>query len=313
MSAKQDITLHIYKNSSGLKHDTGAGHPECIARQDAVLSIFKQEPYSALKVIEAEEAETKWVAYAHDRNYIMDLQEAIPDSGLINLDSDTVVSPYSYIAAITGAGAACQAVQDIHDGHCDRAFCATRPPGHHAEPERAMGFCLFNNIFIAARYAQQQCGYKKIAIIDFDVHHGNGTDAMARRAENILYISSHQAPFYPGTGNPAHDAAGKTLNIELAAGNGSETFRKIYEDTVFPALHNFAPDFVMISAGFDAHKDDPLAQINLTEDDFSWVTDQLCEIAKKYCGGKVLSVLEGGYNLDALKSSCAAHLNALQK
>lgn len=313
MSAKQDITLHIYKNTAGLKHDTGAGHPESIARLQAILSIFDESPYNELTLIEAPEAETKWVRYAHDQNYIMNLQDSIPDRGLINIDNDTVVCPQSYIAAITAVGGACQAVQDIHHGKCSRAFCATRPPGHHAEPAHSMGFCLFNNIFIAARYAQELYGYDKIAIIDFDVHHGNGTQTMSMRAENIFYISSHQAPFYPGTGRPQDNIDGKLLNIELEAGSGTHEFRKAYEQEVFPALHNFAPDFIFISAGFDAHKDDPLAQINLAEDDYTWVTEHLCKIADEHCEGKILSILEGGYNLDALKSSCAAHIAALMQ
>ncbi len=301
----------IYTGPAGLKHDTGPGHPEQIARLESVMSLFEEPPLNILPVIAAHPAEEDWLALAHDRHYIDTVRDAIPEDGHAYLDGDTVVCPDSWQAALEAAGALCQAVQDVTAGVCTRAFCAVRPPGHHAVPDKAMGFCLFNNIFIGTRYAQEECGTGKVAIVDFDVHHGNGTDAMTRRADDILFISSHQFPFYPGTGDPRYDEPGKVLNIPLPAGTGSAEFRSAYEREAFPALESFAPDLMMISAGFDAHRDDPLGGMNLTEDDFFWVTKELCGLADRLCGGKTIAALEGGYNLEALKSSVAAHLRAL--
>jgi acetoin utilization deacetylase AcuC-like enzyme len=234
-----------------------------------------------------------------------------------------VFCPQSLEAAMDAAGAVCRAVSDVCDGQTKRAFCAVRPPGHHATTTQAMGFCLFNNIFVCAQYALHQCDIKKVAIIDFDVHHGNGTDEMTRRmlkrlknddSSPILFISSHQFPFYPGSGGPKDNIEGAILNIPLAAGTGSQAFRAAYEQTVFPALYAFDPELIMLSAGFDAHKDDPLGELELEEDDFAWVSEKICAIADKdggACKGRVVSVLEGGYNLGALKSAARAHLQAL--
>jgi len=242
--------------------------------------------------------------------YIEALQDAMPDCDLVRLDSDTIASPGTWDAAVCAAGAVCRAVEDVVSCKTSRAFCANRPPGHHAEPSKPMGFCLFNNVFVGALHAQS-LGLEKIAIIDFDVHHGNGSDAMARLHENVFYISSHQWPLYPGTGGPDEQIDNRIMNIPLPAGTGSTRFRAAYEDNVFPALHAFKPDLVMISAGFDAHRDDPLAQMELIQEDFSWITKALCDISNLYSQGRVVSVLEGGYNLDALKTSVAAHLGAL--
>ncbi len=305
------IKTNIYKNTSGLRHDTGPGHPESIARLQTVFDLLQEAPFNALPVFEATPAEEATIALAHDWSYIHRVADAIPDHGYAALDADTVLCPASWDAALGAAGAVCQAVDDVISGNCTRAFCAVRPPGHHAEPHRSMGFCLFNNIFIAARHAQKAHGLKRIAIIDFDVHHGNATDLMARRAEDIFFISSHQFPLYPGTGDPAEDIPGKTLNIPLAEGTDSAAFRAAYEAQTFPAIEAFKPDLLLISAGFDAHKDDPLAGLMLEDDDYFWVTERLCALADKHCGGKVISALEGGYNLEALKTSVSAHLKAL--
>ncbi|MCB9991085.1 MAG: histone deacetylase family protein [Rhodospirillales bacterium] len=305
------MKTNIYKNTPGLRHDTGPNHPECIARLESVLALFDAPPFDALPVIEAQPAEEDTIALAHDHAYINRLLDSLPDQGTAYLDADTVICPASWDAALSAAGAVCQAVDDIAAGNATRAFCAVRPPGHHAVPDKAMGFCLFNNIFIGARHAQERHNVRRISIIDFDVHHGNGTDAMTRKAEDIFYISSHQAPFYPGTGDPKYDVPGKTLNIPLPAGTGSTSFRTAYEQRVFPAIDAFKPDLMMISAGFDAHKDDPLAALELTDEDYGWVTAELCNLANIHCDGKIVSVLEGGYNLDALKTAVAAHLKAL--
>jgi acetoin utilization deacetylase AcuC-like enzyme len=301
------MTINIYTHTIGLRHDTGPGHPESPARLQTLLDLFDE---MGLDTIVAREADLQWIARAHPMRYIDALQDAIPDRGTILLDNDTVLSPASFDAALYAAGAVCQAVEDMAAGKATRAFCAMRPPGHHAEPEEAMGFCLFNNIFVGALHAQT-LGLKRVAIVDFDVHHGNGSDVMARLHDDIFYASTHQWPLFPNTGGPDDSVPGRVLNVQLAAGDGSDAFRAAYRDRVFPALHAFKPDLIMISAGFDAHRDDPLAQINLGEDDFEWVTGELCALADQYAGGKVVSVLEGGYDLPALKSCAAAHIRAL--
>jgi acetoin utilization deacetylase AcuC-like enzyme len=247
----------------------------------------------------------------HTEDHLFGIEDKLPEDGHVYLGGDTVICPQSLEAAYEAAGAACQAIDDIMTEDIKRGFCATRPPGHHAEPHKPMGFCLFNNIAIAAKHAQNRFGLSKIAIIDFDVHHGNGTDSFARQSGGIFYLSSHQAPFYPGTGFEKDNIADRIMNKELRAGDGSESFRKIYTDSIFPAIDAYKPALILISAGFDAHSDDPLAQINLTEDDFSWVTHELCALANTHSQGRILSILEGGYNLDVLKSSLNAHLCAL--
>ncbi len=301
------MMVAIYTHRSGLKHDTGPSHPECAARLQVLLDLFEDQN---MPVICAPEAELEWIARAHPVRHIDALMDAMPDSGLVQIDADTIASPGTWLAVLHAAGTVCQAVTDVIGGAPKRAFCAVRPPGHHAEPARAMGFCLFNNIFIGALHAQAR-GLEKIAIVDFDVHHGNGSDAMARLHDNVFYISSHQWPLYPGSGGPQDQVPGRVLNIPLPAGSGSADFRKVYEEQVFPALENNVPDLLMLSAGFDAHRDDPLAQMNLCEEDFGWVTRELCRIADRHCGGRVVSVLEGGYNLTTLKGCVAAHIAAL--
>lgn len=307
------MALTLYTNPAGLRHDTGPGHPESQARLAALRELFEEEPaFAALPLIETGEAAPEQLYRAHDINYIMSLEERLPDHGLSYLDADTVLCPDSWDAALQGAGAVCRAVDDIASGADNsRAFCAIRPPGHHAEPGQAMGFCLLNNIFIGARHAQEVHGLRRIAIIDFDVHHGNGTDSMTRRAADIFYISTHQFPCYPGTGDPADNIDGKILNCALPPGSGSTAFRAAYTDIILPALDEFKPDLLMISAGFDAHRADPLAQLELTESDFNWLTAALVKTATRHCHGKIVSALEGGYNLEALKTSVAAHLEAL--
>jgi acetoin utilization deacetylase AcuC-like enzyme len=304
--------LQIYTHESAFAHDTGAGHPESIARIQSVMDALDGAPLNELPRIQAREATTAELTRAHPISYIQRLQDSLPfDEDYAFIDGDTVLCAETLEAATHGAGAVCQAVDDIATGNTQRGFCAMRPPGHHAMPEQAMGFCFYGNIFIGARHAQEAHNITKIAIIDFDVHHGNGTDFMARKTDNIFYISSHQAPLFPGTGDPADNIDGKILNINFDAGTSSETFRSTYKDTVFPALHAFKPNLIMISAGFDAHKNDPIGGMKLTDGDFNWVTTKLAKIANQYCDGRIVSVLEGGYNLTALKSCVAAHVKAL--
>ena len=300
----------IYTHESGLYHDTGA-HPECAGRLRALHELFGREPYAALPRGHMRMAEEEEILRAHSYAYLEFVRNSIPDTGHAGLDSDTIISPGSWNAALYAAGAVCAAVDDVAAGKTRRAFCANRPPGHHAEPERAMGFCLFNNIFIGARHAQERHGLGKIAIVDFDVHHGNGTDSMTRRHDgSILFISTHQYPLWPMSGLEM-DNDESVMNFTLPENSGSESFRTLYEQKIFPALARFAPDLLMISAGFDAHRDDPLAGLNLETADFRWVTERLCGIANDTAQGRVISVLEGGYNLNALQDCAAAHLDGL--
>lgn len=307
--------LQIYTHPSAFDHDTGPNHPECVERIGAVMSLFVDRPFNVLPMIEAREATTAEIMRAHPVSHIQNLQDKLPsgDKGdeYGHADYETVMSPQSLEAANHAAGAVCHAVDDIIRGDTERAFCAMRPPGHHAEPTKPMGFCLYNNIFIGARHAQAAHNIAKIAIIDFDVHHGNGTDVMTRNAEDIFYISSHQSPLYPNTGFERDNIDGKIMNIEFAANTSSQEFRTTYEQRIFPALHDFKPELLMISAGFDAHRDDPIGGMDLAEDDFEWVTAELAKIANLYCNARIVSVLEGGYNLTALAHSTAAHLRGL--
>jgi acetoin utilization deacetylase AcuC-like enzyme len=306
----------IYLSDYSHKHDTGEGHPENAARIKVLEDLFAEAPFNQWQHKRAHAASLDQILLAHDEDYVFDLQDKTPDHGLFNLDGDTILSPHSYDAALHAAGAACQAVDDILNQETKKAFCSTRPPGHHAEPNTALGFCLFNNIFVAARHAQETHNIKRIAIIDYDVHHGNGTETMTRRHnaahpdKSMLYISTHAHPLFPMTGLEA-DNSETLLNIHLPEGCDSTIFHQLYEDRVFPVLHDFKPNLLLLSSGFDAHIDDPLAPINLETTDYAWLTRHLCDIADKYADGHVISILEGGYHLDALKSSVRAHLEEL--
>ncbi|MFL6690085.1 MAG: histone deacetylase family protein [Alphaproteobacteria bacterium] len=295
------------------EHQPPVGHPESPARLTAVLAAARA---FGIAEEEARRAGREALERVHAQSLVSSILETLAEqarrSGGARMDADTFMSAGSAEAALRAAGAIIHAVDRIMDGSFEAAFCAVRPPGHHAERDRAMGFCLFNNIAVGAAHARAVHGVNRIAVIDFDVHHGNGTQDIFFTDPNTFYASTHQMPLYPGTGfESERGVAGNILNRALAPGNGSDEFRAIYRDSVLPALETFAPDFVFISAGFDAHLADPLAGLKLTEDDFAWVTREICAIAKRVCGGRVVSALEGGYDLDALAASAAAHVRAL--
>jgi acetoin utilization deacetylase AcuC-like enzyme len=241
------------------------------------------------------------------------VRNSIPEDGIASIDGDTSVSPKSWQAALTAVGAANAAVDDVFLGRADNVFVASRPPGHHAEKTTAMGFCLFNNAAIAARYAQKKHGAERVAIVDWDVHHGNGTQDIFWDDPSVLYCSTHQMPLYPGTGALGETGAGNIFNAPLAPTTGSETFREAFLSRILPALGNFSPDLIIVSAGFDAHHRDPLAEINLTEDDFDWATGQVMQSAARHARGRLVSLLEGGYDLQGLAFSVAAHVGRLMK
>jgi acetoin utilization deacetylase AcuC-like enzyme len=248
----------------------------------------------------------------HPQAYIQAIKESCPASGIVQLDADTWLSPGSWEAMLRGAGAATHAVDQVMSGRVRNAFAAIRPPGHHAEQQTAMGFCFFNNAAIAARHAQAVHGIERVAIIDWDVHHGNGTQDIFWSDPSVLYVSTHEMPLYPGTGAADETGAfGTILNVPMQAGDGSEAFRAAFDDVVLPRLHEFRPDFLIISAGFDAHRDDPLGNLQLDEADFTWATRQLMALADVHAHGRIVSVLEGGYDLKGLALSVAAHVEAL--
>jgi len=302
----------IYTHDSGLRHDTGFSHPERAERLAVIQALLNEKPFSDLPRGVVRPATEDDLLLGHPLNYIEHIKESIPASGHSQIDADTIVSPGSWDAALHATGAVLSAVDDVASGKTMRAFCAMRPPGHHAEPATSMGFCLFNSIFLGARRAQETHGIKRIAIMDFDVHHGNGTDAMTRAHDgSIFFISTHQYPLWPMTGLE-EDNEESVMNFTLPPNSGSQEFRSLYTKKVFPALTRFAPDLLMISAGFDAHRLDPLAQLNWEDEDFGWVTDELVKIAEASpAQGRIISVLEGGYNLEALRSSVGVHLRVL--
>ncbi len=291
-------------------HDTGAGHPESPARVRAVLDYLPtREIWDRLMPREASLVDVERLYRVHDREYVDAVIAAEPARGRVYLDPDTSMAPHSLNAALRAAGAIIDGVDLVMSGETDRAFCCVRPPGHHAETRRPMGFCLFNNVAVGARYAQDGYGLEKVAIVDFDVHHGNGTEDIFRSDPTVLYSSSFQHPFYPGSG--ANTRSDHIVNVPLPAGTRGPRFRSELEAKILPALDGFEPELVFISAGFDAHADDPLAQLFLDEEDFAWVTGEIVKVAVAHAGGRLVSVLEGGYNLTALSRSIEAHLQAM--
>jgi len=302
----------LYSHPAFLAHDPGPHHPERPERLRAIHAALEREAFQALERREAPRAGKAQIARVHGARYIDWVLEQIPKEGWAGLDADTIVSPGSGEAALRAAGAVCAAVDAVVQGEARNAFCAVRPPGHHAEPEHAMGFCLFNNVAIGAAHARAVHGLQRVAVVDFDVHHGNGTQAAFEADPDYFYASTHQWPLYPGTGQ-AHERgiANNIVNVPLAPFSGSAEFRAAVERQVLPALDAFKPELVLISAGFDAHLRDPLASLNLVEEDYAWVTRKLCELAERHAKSRIVSSLEGGYDLRALASSVAAHVAAL--
>ncbi|MGZ8241865.1 MAG: histone deacetylase family protein [Methylobacter sp.] len=305
------MTTLYYRHPDFLFHDTGPAHPECANRLRSIAKALDAPEFSRLIREAAPLGTEEQIRLIHSQFYIDTVLKAIPEQGHHYLDHDTVLSPDSKNAAFRAVGAVCDAVDKILAGKADNAFCAIRPPGHHAKPDLAMGFCLFNNIAIAAEYARRHHQLKRIAIVDFDVHHGNGTQAAFYNEPDVLYASSHEMPNYPGTGYPTETGLGNIINVPLPAGESGIAFRQKYRSIILPALKNFKPELLLISAGFDAHKDDPLASIRLVEEDFQWITQELMDIADSYCNGRIISALEGGYNLNALSASVALHVKTL--
>lgn len=305
------MTTALYTHASSAEHDTGAGHPERAARIEAVDAALSGVSWSRLLRKEAPRATKEQLSRVHAGGYVDLILENIPEDGYANLDPDTVLSPGTGEAALRAAGAIISAVDDVVAGTVDNAFCAVRPPGHHAEPERGMGFCLFNNVAVGAQHARGVHGLQRVAIVDFDVHHGNGTQAAFCDDPNTLFASTHQFPHYPGTGAESETGVGNIFNAPLDADAGGAEFRAAMNNKILPALRAFRPDIVFVSAGFDAHARDPLASLRLEEPDFEWATIRLQEIAGEYADGRLISTLEGGYDLEALSSSVQAHAGAL--
>jgi acetoin utilization deacetylase AcuC-like enzyme len=302
----------LFSHHACALHNPGQGHPERPERLQAVLDALAQPDFAGLERRLALAATAEQVTRVHDAGYVLALLESVPKSGMVRVDADTVMSPASGDAALRAAGAVCCAVDAVMKGEATNAFCAVRPPGHHAEPDHAMGFCLFNSVAVGAAHAEAVYGVQRIAIVDFDVHHGNGTQTMAAARPNWLYASTHQFPLYPGTGSVRERGEYNNLvNVPLNAGAGSAEFRAAFDEVIIPALERFRPELVMISAGFDAHHRDPLAQLELTEDDFAWATEALVGVARRHASGRIVSLLEGGYDLAALAGSAAAHVRVL--
>ncbi|MEW9625624.1 histone deacetylase family protein [Rhodanobacter geophilus] len=304
--------MRLYTHPACLQHDNGPGHPEAPARLAAVLRALDHDRYAALDRVEAPRASREQLLRVHAAAHVERMLAAVPPGEMRRLDEDTVLSPGSAEAALRAAGAAVAAVDAVlGDDHVRHAFCAVRPPGHHATREQAMGFCLFNNVAVAAAHALAAHGLKRVAIADFDVHHGNGTQDIFWREPRVLFASSHQMPLYPGSGSPGERGAGNILNRPLSAGDGSCLFRELWEGDLLPRIRAFRPQLLLVSAGFDAHRNDPLAGLCLGSEDYAWITAKLVELANQHAGGRLVSTLEGGYDLAALAASTAAHVGEL--
>jgi len=297
-----------------LNHLPPLGHPERPDRLRVIEQALEQERYQSLARDQAPLADMETVALCHPLEYVEQIRDASPSEGLVRLDADTTMSPGTYEAALRAVGAAVFAVDEVLAGKTVNAFCATRPPGHHAETTRPMGFCIFNTAAVAARHAQKRHGIGRVAIVDFDVHHGNGTQDIFWNDASVMYCSTHEMPLYPGTGARSecglHD---NIVNAPLRAGDGGEAFRDAFEEAILPRLRDFRPELLVVSAGFDAHTRDPLANLNLVENDFSWVTRRLMDVAGQSANDRLVSILEGGYDLEGLSRSVAVHVSALMR
>jgi acetoin utilization deacetylase AcuC-like enzyme len=292
-----------------MKHEMGRHHPECPERIAAIEDQLIQSRLDAhLKRIDPPLASEADITRVHSEDHLAFVKSKAPSSGYSMIDGDTIMNPATWTVSLRAAGAAIAAVDAVMQGEVNNAFCAIRPPGHHAEPHRSMGFCVFNNVAIATRYAIETYGLDRVAVIDFDVHHGNGTEAAFMNDPHVLMCSFFQHPFYPYSGL---DGGDNMVNVPLPASTNGKVVREMISQTWIPRLHEFKPQLIIISAGFDAHREDDLGQMGLVEDDYVWMTKQLMEIANQYCEGKIVSCLEGGYNLSALGRSVAAHLKTL--
>ncbi|WDR02560.1 histone deacetylase family protein [Devosia algicola] len=293
------------------RHATPAGHPERADRIRAIEQELTLPQFDGLLRRDAPSADLALASLVHGPRYLERLRDARPAEGLGQIDGDTFVSSRSLDAIATGLGGALAALDAVIMGEADNAFCAIRPPGHHAEIETPMGFCLINTIAIVAREAQRKYGADRVAIVDFDVHHGNGTQDIFKDDPSVFYASSHQMPLYPGTGHPGETGVGNILNVALPPDSDGAMMRAAYQHQILPNLTEFVPDIILISAGFDAHQRDPLAQLNWTGGDFAWITARLMEIAEARCGNRIVSLLEGGYDLKGLANGAAAHVGML--
>ncbi len=306
------MTTALISHPECVLHEISPGHPECPERIGAISDqLHKQQVFDLLLHLQAPLAHHDQLLEAHGERYVTSLFESSPKEGSVQLDADTAMNPYSLTAGLRGAGAALLATDAVVDGSADNAFCLIRPPGHHAEKNRAMGFCLFGNVALAARHAVREHGMERVAIVDFDVHHGNGTEDIVDGDPNILFCSSFQHPFYPG--GYRESIADQRVNVPLAGGTDGAGFRQAIEASWLPALARFKPQMVFVSAGFDAHREDHLAGLDLDDADFTWITEQLMDVAATHAGGRLVSMLEGGYALPALGRCAAAHVRGLLK
>jgi len=304
------MTTALLTHPDGLNHVTPPGHPEQVARLEYINRALSDPSFDALTRVEAPLADDADIARAHPQSYIDRMKSAGPGA----LDADTHMSPGSLNAALRAAGGNIKAVDMVMSGDAGNTFVAMRPPGHHAETETPMGFCLFGSVVVGAKHALEHHGLSRVAIIDFDVHHGNGTQDLVWDDARIFFASSHQVPLYPGSGHPHEVGAhGQILNVPLEPMTGGKIMRQKYENLVFPAVDDFKPELIFISAGFDAHQADPLANLNFSTEDFVWLTEEICKLAETHCDGRIVSTLEGGYDLDALAASVAAHVKVLME